>query len=75
MTVEIAAVIVLSGIVIAQQFLIAQLSGKLMARDFSEWVMGKKALKAAPPEKRDPTPFVDDYAAGQAAKANQVFRI
>lgn len=71
---EISAIVVLGGIVIAQQFVIAGLTSKLMARSFSEWVTGEKAMKLKPVP-REKEVFEDDYAANQALKANQIFRI
>ena len=75
--IEVGALIVLGGIVIFQQVLIGTLTSKIMARNFSEWVTGEKALKSVqkPREKTNADDFVDDYAAGQATKANQIFRI
>ena len=74
MTLEVIAWSILGVIVPVQQWLIAQMTSKLMARNFAEYTSGVRQMSAKPKEKvKDESEF-DDYAATQAQKANQLFR-
>ena len=74
MTLEIIAWGILGVIVLVQQGLIAQLTSKLMAKSFGEYVAGQKQLSAKPQVKQKESEEFDDYAATQAQKANRLFR-
>lgn len=74
MILEVIAWSILGVIVLVQQGLIAQLTSKLMARSFGEYVAGQRQMSAKPKEKKAESEEFDDYAATQAQKANRLFR-
>ena len=75
MSLEVIAWGILGGVVFFQQLLIGQLTSKLMARSFGDYVTGERALKLKPVERvSEAKEEFDDYAASQAEKANRIFR-